>query len=257
MPAGRRLLWLLLTALPCSAAADPIGDAFEVTTFPDPGRTVLAEIADFDGDGRRDLLQGVIRGIPPAEERLLRVRLQGADGRFPDAASFELPLPDGAAAYDLADLRDTERPTERRMRSIQALTTSKYADELKSPRFEGRYFNNLSIVDEFEAAIGDSEAGREGLQELRDIVELTSSAGYGSQRIRIDPSVVRGLEYYTSPVFEAELTQPVKDERGIPIRLGSVVSGGRYEGLVERFTGEKVPATGLSIGVSRCLSVTS
>ena len=69
----------------------------------------------------------------------------------------------------------------------------------------------------------------------------------------IDPSVVRGLEYYTGPVFEAELTTPIKDERGQSIRLGSVVSGGRYDGLVERFTGEKVPATGLSIGVSRLL----
>ncbi len=64
---------------------------------------------------------------------------------------------------------------------------------------------------------------------------------------------MRGLEYYTGPVFEAELTAPIKDERGQPIRLGSVVSGGRYDGLVERFTGEKVPATGISIGVSRLL----
>ncbi len=64
---------------------------------------------------------------------------------------------------------------------------------------------------------------------------------------------MRGLEYYTGPVFEAELTTPIKDERGQSIRLGSVVSGGRYDGLVERFTGEKVPATGFSIGVSRLL----
>ncbi len=64
---------------------------------------------------------------------------------------------------------------------------------------------------------------------------------------------MRGLEYYTGPVFEADLTAPIKDERGQPIRLGSVVSGGRYDGLVERFTGEKVPATGVSIGVSRLL----
>jgi histidyl-tRNA synthetase len=64
---------------------------------------------------------------------------------------------------------------------------------------------------------------------------------------------VRGLEYYTGPVFEAELAAPITDDKGQPIRLGSVVSGGRYDGLVERFTGEKVPATGISIGVSRLL----
>jgi histidyl-tRNA synthetase len=82
---------------------------------------------------------------------------------------------------------------------------------------------------------------------------LFKASGFGPDRIKFDPSVVRGLEYYTGPVFEAELLAPIKDERGQPIRLGSVVSGGRYDGLVERFTGEKVPATGISIGVSRLL----
>jgi histidyl-tRNA synthetase len=93
---------------------------------------------------------------------------------------------------------------------------------------------------------------QEAVGELAQIESLIAAAGY-QDRIRIDPSVVRGLEYYTGPVFEAELTAPIKDERGQPIRLGSVVSGGRYDGLVERFTGEKVPATGISIGVSRLL----
>ncbi len=95
--------------------------------------------------------------------------------------------------------------------------------------------------------------GLVGLQELRDLTALTQAAGYDQSRIQFDRSVVRGLEYYTGPVFEAELTAPIKDERGQPIRLGSVASGGRYDGLVERFTGEKVPATGISIGVSRLL----
>ncbi|MGA9603471.1 MAG: histidine--tRNA ligase, partial [Methyloceanibacter sp.] len=88
--------------------------------------------------------------------------------------------------------------------------------------------------------------------ELTQIESLIAASGY-SGRILRDYSVVRGLEYYTGPVFEAELLAPIKDERGQPIRLGSVVSGGRYDGLVERFTGEKVPATGVSIGVSRLL----
>ena len=70
----------------------------------------------------------------------------------------------------------------------------------------------------------------------------------------IDPSVVRGLEYYTGPVFEAELTFEVKDEDGRPVRFGSVGGGGRYDGLVARFRPEPVPATGFSIGVSRLLA---
>ena len=69
--------------------------------------------------------------------------------------------------------------------------------------------------------------------------------------IRIDPSVVRGLEYYTGPVYEVELLLDTKDEKGRPVRFGSVGGGGRYDGLVSRFRGEPVPATGFSIGVSR------
>ena len=91
----------------------------------------------------------------------------------------------------------------------------------------------------------------EGLEELRAIGELVSSAGYYADRIRIDPSVVRGLEYYTGPVYEVELLLETKDEKGRPVRFGSVGGGGRYDGLVSRFRGEPVPATGFSIGVSR------
>ncbi len=101
-------------------------------------------------------------------------------------------------------------------------------------------------------SVGRSESGQAGIEEIEEIKKLVAAAGY-SDRISIDGTVVRGLEYYTGLVFEAELIAPVKDERGQSIRLGAVASGGRYDGLVERFTGEKVPATGISIGVSRLL----
>jgi histidyl-tRNA synthetase len=94
----------------------------------------------------------------------------------------------------------------------------------------------------------------QGLEELSEIQMLVRAAGYERNRIRIDPSVVRGLEYYTGPVFEAELTFEVKDEDGRPMRFGSVGGGGRYDGLIERFTGQAVPATGFSIGVSRLMA---
>jgi len=90
-----------------------------------------------------------------------------------------------------------------------------------------------------------------GVQELAEIGKLVRASGFGEERIRIDASVVRGLEYYTGPVFEAELTFEVKNEEGHTVRFGSVGGGGRYDGLVERFLGSKVPATGFSIGVSR------
>jgi histidyl-tRNA synthetase len=91
----------------------------------------------------------------------------------------------------------------------------------------------------------------DAFDELRAIEDLVRSAGYDETRISINPTVVRGLEYYTGPVFEAELTFEVKDEKGRPVRFGSVGGGGRYDDLVARFTGQKVPATGFSIGVSR------
>ncbi|HMK41770.1 MAG TPA: histidine--tRNA ligase [Methyloceanibacter sp.] len=111
---------------------------------------------------------------------------------------------------------------------------------------------NSGALDQLTGTFAENETFRGGVAELRALTALTDGANY-QDRIRVDPSVVRGLEYYTGPVFEAELLAPIKDERGQPIRLGSVVSGGRYDGLVERFTGEKVPATGVSIGVSRLL----
>ena len=87
--------------------------------------------------------------------------------------------------------------------------------------------------------------------DLREIWSLVKSSGYGDGRIRIDPTVVRGLEYYTGPVFEAQLTFEVPNEKGEPVVFGSVGGGGRYDGLVGRFRGEDVPATGFSMGVSR------
>jgi len=102
-----------------------------------------------------------------------------------------------------------------------------------------------------DARLRGSRIGQEGRDELDASSKLIAASGYGPDRIRIDPSVVRGLEYYTGPVYEVELTLETKDEKGRPVRFGSVGGGGRYDGLVSRFRGEVVPATGFSIGVSR------
>ncbi|MEQ8656511.1 MAG: histidine--tRNA ligase [Hyphomicrobiales bacterium] len=100
-----------------------------------------------------------------------------------------------------------------------------------------------------------------GIKDLSDLFEICSRSGYceGSDpddlvRIKIDPSVVRGLEYYTGMVYEAELLFPVTNEKGEEVVFGSVGGGGRYDGLVSRFRGEPVPATGFSIGVSRLMT---
>jgi histidyl-tRNA synthetase len=105
-------------------------------------------------------------------------------------------------------------------------------------------------IDSWNKRLEENEA-KQGFRELDEIHLLVTAAGYGRDRIRIDSSVVRGLEYYTGPVYEVELTLETKDEKGRPVRFGSVGGGGRYDGLVSRFRGEPVPATGFSIGVSR------
>jgi histidyl-tRNA synthetase len=104
------------------------------------------------------------------------------------------------------------------------------------------------------ALVESTELGKAGIAELADIERMVDAAGYDASRIAIDASVVRGLDYYTGPVFEAELTFEVKNDDGQVVRFGSVGGGGRYDDLVARFTGERVPATGFSIGVSRLLS---
>jgi len=114
--------------------------------------------------------------------------------------------------------------------------------------------DNPDIFYYLESNFGSNNLAWEGIKELWSIADLVKAAGYGPDRIRIDPSVVRGLEYYTGPVFEAELTFETPGEDGRPIRFGSVGGGGRYDGLVARFRAEPVPATGFSIGVSRLLA---
>ena len=99
-----------------------------------------------------------------------------------------------------------------------------------------------------------SQIGSEGLDELDAIIEMVKAQGYDETRIRVDTSVVRGLGYYTGPVYEAELTFEILDEKGRKRQFGSVAGGGRYDDLVKRFTGQSVPATGVSIGVDRLLA---
>ncbi|MBE0453549.1 MAG: histidine--tRNA ligase [Roseovarius sp.] len=114
--------------------------------------------------------------------------------------------------------------------------------------------DNIETLERLSAAVGHSGIGAEGVAELREIANLLAAQGYGPDRIVIDPSVVRGLGYYTGPVFEAELTFEILDEKGRPRQFGSVAGGGRYDDLVARFTGQQVPAVGVSIGVDRLLA---
>ncbi|HRO14010.1 MAG TPA: histidine--tRNA ligase [Paracoccus sp. (in: a-proteobacteria)] len=113
---------------------------------------------------------------------------------------------------------------------------------------------NDETLSNLRIAVGASAMGAEGADELAQIAATLDAMGMGADRVVIDPSVVRGLGYYTGPVFEAELTFEILDDKGRKRQFGSVAGGGRYDDLVERFTGQKVPATGVSIGVDRLLA---
>jgi histidyl-tRNA synthetase len=167
-------------------------------------------------------------------------------------------------------------------RNAETITIAIEGDEPNNPRFEEITRDQLrtkkhsdqaqAIIDAFGAenasalgyirAVffkvgGDFSANMssyDGYRELCDIGAMAHAAEYGADRVLIDPSVVRGLEYYTGPVYEAELLAEIPNEEGKIVRFGSVGGGGRYDGLVSRFRGEPVPATGFSIGVSRLMT---
>ncbi|MGO9420182.1 histidine--tRNA ligase [Roseiarcus sp.] len=145
---------------------------------------------------------------------------------------------------------------ERMRRKAQALQVVNPQNRRYDWSFGFEILGELSLLFEMNQTLAA------GIRELAEIEATFQATGFTAtlgaedfvERVRIDPSVVRGLEYYTGPVFEAELTFEVKDEAGRPVRFGSVGGGGRYDGLVARFREEPVPATGFSVGVSRLLA---
>jgi len=139
--------------------------------------------------------------------------------------------------------------------SSDNLLPKSIVDEMEKIDSEKPQFDFDAYENKLRAYLKDKDfpdASKAGLKELREIISIIGACDY-SDRIRIDPTVIRGLEYYTGPVFEVELTFSTDSKDGSP-RFGSVGGGGRYDGLVSRFRGEPVPATGFSIGVSRLLA---
>jgi histidyl-tRNA synthetase len=171
------------------------------------------------GKGRTDESGDFTKGAALSEEQIANIM-----GMF-DSSPTDQTHPAHALAIEGASVADTKR-----------------SEQIRA----GDIFDGLS------QDLLNSTSGQAGLAELREIWQLVSASGYDDGRIRIDPSIVRGLEYYTGPVFEVELTFAAGSHDGAP-RFGSVGGGGRYDGLVSRFRAGPVPATGFSIGVSRLL----
>ncbi|WP_367119672.1 histidine--tRNA ligase [Ponticaulis sp.] len=124
-----------------------------------------------------------------------------------------------------------------------------FAESGKSSRGE--------TLEALAAVVSGNEAYDRGIAELREIDGLLSAMGTPDGVVVFDPTIVRGLEYYTGPVFEGELLDEILDEKGRAVRIGSVGGGGRYDGLVSRFRNEEIPATGFSLGISRLAAAMS
>ena len=189
----------------------------------------------------RKILDGVMEaiGLGGAENAGRRLTVLRAMDKFDKFGSEGVALLLGPGRRDdSGDFTKGAGLDEAQARKVLAVLTAKGT-------------SNEDTVARLAAEFADTVRGREGCEELSAIATLVSPY---ADRIEIDPAIVRGLEYYTGPVFEAELTFETKDEKGRPVRFGSVGGGGRYDGLVARFRGEPVPATGFSIGVSRLLA---
>lgn len=152
-----------------------------------------------------------------------------------------------------SDLESRANAEKRRAADGRTLELSDDQAERSKQKSTFEFINGLAIG-HLRELVGNSEIGIQGVAELEQIASLLAAQGYGPDRIIIDPSVVRGLGYYTGPVYEAELTFDVQNEKGQTVQFGSVAGGGRYDDLVKRFTGQEVPATGVSIGVDRLLA---
>ena len=118
---------------------------------------------------------------------------------------------------------------------------------------EAKDNSNEKTFDNLKYLVKSSEIGLEGLKELEEIFLFCNTSGKSFENIIFDPTIVRGLGYYTGPVFEAELTKKYLNEKGKIVPIGSVAGGGRYDSLVKRFLGQDVPSTGISIGIDRLL----
>ncbi|MBN9889245.1 histidine--tRNA ligase [Salipiger abyssi] len=227
-----------------SAAADAeicamLSDTLEVVGIPRGdylvrvnNRKVLDGVLDFVGIGsddpiRADVMRTIDKFDKVGEEGVLELLTTGrrdASGAFIDGVGLHI---------------------QSAQQIVQYLTQKSvlYGEDVNQARLAS-----------MRQAVGNSQIGLEGVSELEEIASLLAAQGYGSDRIVVDSSVVRGLGYYTGPVFEAELTFEILDEKGRKRQFGSVAGGGRYDDLVKRFTGQAVPATGVSIGVDRLLA---
>lgn len=101
-------------------------------------------------------------------------------------------------------------------------------------------------LDAWRERLGAFPLGVQGIDELKQLLAFTRELGVNPQRLQVDLTMVRGLEYYTGPIFETVVTEP---------KIGSLTGGGRYDGLIGLFSKTSLPVTGTTIGIERIIDV--
>jgi len=193
----------------------------------------------------RKLLDGILEssGVPNTTEGALqRLQVLRAIDKLDRLGSegVEALLGDGRKD-ESGDYTEGAKLGKNGIKAVLGFTTASDKDRSKT-------------IASLEKLVGTSERGQEGCTELATIDSILTATGFDNNRVSFDTSIVRGLGYYTGPVFEVELLADIRDKKGRPVRIGSIGGGGRYDDLVTRFRGQAVPATGFSFGVSRFLS---
>ncbi len=129
------------------------------------------------------------------------------------------------------------------MTSKDSVTTAQADHILALVETEG---SNAEILERLERDFGTNPKAAQGIQHLRELVQVAGQAGVGEEYLRIDLSIARGLNYYTGTVYETFLTE-------LP-GIGSICSGGRYDNLASLYTKQVLPGVGASLGLDRLLA---
>lgn len=230
----------------------------------------LMEFIGLGGDGNADCRLAVLRAMDKLDKFSVEdiKLLLGPEGRWDGGAEGEGDFTKGAGLDDWqvrqvigllhSKIRSNTKPSSLVGRDVE--TSAQNTDDNNNTANDAvAISSSTSLVPDpaysFEAGeFLDNAACNTAFNELGTIMNIVEASEYDATRIKIDPSCVRGLEYYTGPVYEAELLFDVVNEKGKKVQFGSVGGGGRYDGLVSRFMGQPVPATGFSIGVSRLMT---
>lgn len=182
----------------------------------------------------RLVLNGLLdqAGVPTAKQSDALVALDKMDKTGPEGVAKELIARNvpGDAAVKL-------------MRFFEGLAGAKHAADLMDLGTKD-LSNNSGVLGRLVEFIGPHEQGAKGIDELRQILQLSSASGISSH-IKLEPTLARGLSYYTGAIMEIS----VKD------LAGSLGGGGRYDNLVGMFAGEDIPACGFSLGLERIIVV--